>query len=391
MVVRNPSSEIAKLREHLAAADKQLVFLFGAGTSAAVRGTDGDLLIPAVERLTLLCKQKVRELGATFEGAWDRVIEELPSAHRTIEDVLSAVRQKSGAMGPTDVLLGLSPVQMHEMERVIRTTIGEVVNPPGTRVPATLPHDSLANWVNRIERRHAVEMFTTNYDTLIERAFEGARAPIFDGFVGARHPFFFPASLRFPDAAPANSWSRLWKVHGSITWRLENKEITRGEESSSGEMILPSLLKYDESRKQPYIAMLDRLRDVLNKREDGVLIACGFSFADQHINEIVFEALAQNARLHTFALCFDDPSATSELMKATVSHSNLVVLAPSFCVVGGETFEWEVPSAALAKTMTSFTRWPADYETNFNSASGKLTIGDFNVLAGLLDLIVNAK
>ena len=391
MVARNPASEIGKLRDHLAAADKQLAFLFGAGTSASVRGTDGDLLIPAVEQLTALCEKEVKGLGGPFDAAWDSIVNELPTAHRTIEDVLSAVRQKQLAMGPGDSLAGLDSVGMQKIEELIRKKIAGVVMPAESRVPETIPHDSLAKWVNRIERLHAVEVFTTNYDTLIERAFEGARAPIFDGFVGARHPFFYPASLRFPDSAPANSWSRLWKVHGSITWKLDHGEIMRGEESATGEMILPSLLKYDESRKQPYIAMLDRLRDVLNRREDGVLIACGFSFADQHINEIVFEALAQNARLHAFALCFEDPSVDSELMKATSSHSNLIVLAPSFCVVGGAKFRWEAGSAEIASTMMLYTQWPADYETNFDPASGKLTIGDFNVFAKLLDSIVNAR
>ena len=108
-----------------------------------------------------------------------------------------------------------------------------------------------------------MEIFTVNYDVLIEHALESERVPVFDGFVGSYQPFFHPDSLRRPETAPGANWTRLWKMHGSITWRRIEQEghfrVIRGAIDPAGEMILPSFQKYDESRQQPYAAFTDRL------------------------------------------------------------------------------------------------------------------------------------
>ena len=70
----------------------------------------------------------------------------------------------------------------------------------GTVVDARLPSGSsayanLVSWIIGASRDHPVEIFTTNYDLLLEEAFEAVRAPSFDGFVGGREPFFDPVSI----------------------------------------------------------------------------------------------------------------------------------------------------------------------------------------------------
>jgi len=390
---QNPLLEISKLRDHLAAADKQITFLFGAGTSYAVKSTAGGPLIPSVVPLTAACKTAVVALGKPFSEAWDGLVAGLPHDQKSIEDILTKVRQMQSATVAGDTLLGLEKVQIDQLEQTIRTTISREVRPPDGSVPNDLPHDALARWVQRIDRGSAIEIFTTNYDTLIERAFEGLRVPLFDGFVGAFRPFFYPPSLKYSDAGPAGSWTRLWKIHGSVTWTLSentggSKTVIRGPESDSGEMILPSVFKYDESRKQPYVAILDRLRDVLNRREDGVLFAIGYSFSDQHVNEVIFEALGHNPRLHLFALCREDPPVDGHLLDASTKYSNLLVLSPSCVVSGGQRKEWQVNDfndvARLGDTMS----WPAGIDKDsFDPNSGKFELGDFNAFSTLLDSI----
>ena len=107
-------------------------------------------------------------------------------------------------------------------------------------------------------------------------------------------------------------------------------------------MILPSLRKYEESRKQPYVAMLDRLRRLLSERDEIVLITAGYSFGDQHINEVIIEALAVNPGLHVFALCYEEPATDGILATTAREQRQFVVLAPDSAVVGGERGEWMV-------------------------------------------------
>ena len=42
---------------------------------------------------------------------------------------------------------------------------------------------------------YSTELFTTNYDLIIEKSLEEIRAPYFDGFVGSYEPFFWQESI----------------------------------------------------------------------------------------------------------------------------------------------------------------------------------------------------
>src|SRR3954451_2575838 len=100
----DPATETQKLRDHLASHDKPIAFLFGAGTSAAVRGKDGNPLVPAIAELTRRCAAAAESLGDPYKGAWEAIVTSLPADRRTIEDILSAIRQMRAAILPGDKL-----------------------------------------------------------------------------------------------------------------------------------------------------------------------------------------------------------------------------------------------------------------------------------------------
>jgi hypothetical protein len=341
--------------------------------------------------LTKLCAAAVEALGDPFKAAWAAIVGAQPPDRQTIEDILSAVRQMGAAVLPGDTLAGLDAAQLNDLEREIQRAISRVARPPGTRVPDELPQRALARWIARVDRASPVEIFTTNYDTLFERTLEDEWVPIFDGFVGAYRPFFSPASLSREPMAPGRRWTRLWKIHGSVTWALAEaaggQRIVRGPEQESGELILPSLLKYEQSRKQPYVAMMDRLRRVLSEREDAILVTCGYSFGDQHINEVIFDALDGNPRLHVFALCFSDPPANSELGKAARSRPSILVLGRKRAVVGGQEGTWELNDPSLLETRLEGIFDKTGTGSGGATVTGELKLGDFNAFGQLLDQI----
>jgi hypothetical protein len=403
----DPLAEVQKLRDQLASHDKPIAFLFGAGTSAGVRGTDGKPLVPAVAELTKRCQLAVEGLGGPFPDAWKRIVAGLPADHRTIEDVLSAVRTMRIVVRGSDKLAGLRADELETLETELQTTISREARPDPGRFPTRLPHAALGRWLRRIERSLPIEIFTTNYDTVIERAIEEEWVPVFDGFIGAHRPFFSAASLAREAMAPGRRWTRLWKIHGSVTWTSvgspNDTRILRGPETESGELILPSLLKYDESRKQPYVAMMDRLGRVLTEREDAILVACGYSFSDQHINEVIFESLEANPRLHVFALCHSDPAAASELVRAAQRHGNILVLGRTHAIVGGREGKWRLSDPTLGATRLDgiFDQAPGTTGSakavagggsgGPGAATGELMLGDVNVLCLLLDRIAGAN
>jgi hypothetical protein len=392
----DPRREVEKLRAHLAGHDKPIGFLIGAGGSSAVRDTSGGVLIPAVVALTVLCRDAVHALGDSYPELYSALEGEFgPKSQPNVEEVLSSVRRKISAMSSTDKLAGADRAALEKVEETLRRTIAAVARPTEARIPDQLPHHSLGRWIGRIPRAFPVEIFTTNYDTLLERGLEDQRVPVFDGFVGSRRPFFVAGSLVRDDAAPGRSWARLWKIHGSINWSRQtlrdgSTRVVRGDESDTGELILPSFHKYDESRKQPYVAMLDRLGRFLTAREDTVLFTLGYSFGDQHINEVLFEALDLQPRVHVVALQFADVAFDSELLRRARQHQNLVVFGPSQAVVGGVVGDWQLLEPvddATARLMDVPFDTDGIPDPNTASLTGRFRLGDFNYFAAFLDEI----
>lgn len=398
----DPRKEIEKLRESLGSHDKPLAFLIGAGASCAVKGSDGHPLIPALAELAHRCAEAVTSLGDEHATAYTLIGDELRDKNEreaTVEDVLSSVREKIGAMTDADKLSGVSRAQLIAMEAALRKAIATAANPDEGRFPRELPHRAFGRWLTRIERKVAVEVFTTNYDILLERGFEEERAPVFDGFVGSRRPFFATASLLHPEAAPARNWTRLWKIHGSINWHWEaergggGRRIVRGAEDTEGELIFPSAHKYDESRKQPYVAILEHLRHVLDRDADTLLITAGYSFGDDHINEVIFDALEARDRSHLVALQFNELENEHNLVRTAMRRHNVIVYGPETAIVKGKQARWRLdePVSDPTKHLLDIP-FDSDAEPDREKVSltGRMRLGDFAVLARFLDSIAGS-
>lgn len=360
--VHDPEKALADLRDHLSRHDKPIAFLFGAGTSCAVRVADPcDAsktmpLIPAVETLTEVCKGKASELGSKYTKAWGLIEEQCQTNGReaNIEDLLSRFRIMRAAVGPGDMLCGLNESEIACLEQLVRRTIAEVVNPDLDALSDEWPHRKLARWMLRISRQKAVEIFTVNYDVLLEHALELERVPVFDGFVGGYRPFFHADSVRRKEAAPGENWARLWKLHGSVTWKRILVDgvprVIRQEPRVDGEMIYPSFEKYDESRQLPYSAFTDRLSRFL-EQDGALLVAAGFNFGDEHINNVVFRALESNPRTHVYALQFIELSDQHDATKRAGGLSNLSICGPETGVIGGVKAKWAYPGSVVFKDM----------------------------------------
>lgn len=388
---------VTDLRDHLARHDKPIAFFFGAGTSCSVivpAGGSGKAqpLIPAVPGLTAACKKDGGDLGAQYAKAWSLIEAHCADAKQEahVENVLSRLRMMLNAIGKDDTLSGLKSAELVKLEECVRKTIARLVTPDLKGLPTDFPHREFARWLAKTSRRACVEIFTVNYDVLIEHALESERVPVFDGFVGSYRPFFHPDSLRRAETAPGANWTRLWKMHGSVTWRRIEQEgrtrVVRGDPDPAGEMILPSFQKYDESRQQPYAAFTDRLARFL-EQDDALLIVAGFSFGDEHINNLIFGALENRPRTHVYALQFEELAEDSILIKRAYQRSNLIVIGPETGVIGGRRDKWtpsECPSF-----MDGVFELKDVAAAGGTSKVGRMRIGDFASFCQFLESMTN--
>lgn len=387
---------LADFRDHLARHDKPIAFLFGAGTSCAVRvpsadGTgDSKPLIPAVAGLTELAKDDACKLGEGFAQAWDLIEANCKEngQNANVENMLSHLRMMISAVGKSDSLSGLKKEELERLEECVRKTVAKIVTPDLSGIQNDFPHRKFARWLVKTSRQNPVEIFTVNYDVLIEHGLEVERIPVFDGFVGSYHPFFHSDSLRRLESAPGINWTRLWKMHGSVTWRRVEQDgrmrIVRGNPDLAGEMIYPSLQKYDESRQQPYSAFTDRLTRFL-EQDDALLIVAGFSFADEHINNLIFGALENRPRTHVYALQFEEVPEQTDLTQRAFQRPNMIVVGPQSGIIGGKRAVWAPVDNPSFMGDVFELKEEAPANSGENAKSGNMKIGDFACFCKFLE------
>lgn len=174
-------------------------------------------------------------------------------------------------------------------------------------------------------------LFTLNYDTLIEKAADAEGAVLVDGFVGTLRRIFRPESYDLDFYFPAQTTEgrvhrfdralHLYKLHGSITWHRcvadwENPyglyaTFYKQDAPEDDVLIYPSPLKYGQALGLPYSELFRRFGSAIAQPQS-VLFTVGYGFGDDHVNALIRQALA----IPSFTLVVIDPAPNSEF----VSH-----------------------------------------------------------------------
>jgi len=374
-----PYRQIETLQQALASDKSRIAFLLGAGCPVSIRIQNGDKnerLIQDIEGLTkIICDTLTdKNIGKIV----DRI--QLPDDKKvTIEDILSHVRLLSEVVGEGNID-GFTKKNLAKLEKEICEKITDAVS---KELPdSETPYHQLASWINGIPRDKPVEIFTPNYDLLIESALEFKNIPYFDGFIGSREAFFDLHSIEHEKLPPR--WVKLWKLHGSINWWKDpNGKIFRGhsESAENKQMIYPSHLKYDESRRMPYYAMQDRLGHFLAAGQ-AVLVTCGYSFVDKHLRAIILERLSANPYAICFGLLHSGLEKYPEALAGAKKAANLSLIANNGAFIGGQQVSWNAEESNVAK---HYDYCVEKIEANDGTeASINCKIGDFQVLGKFL-------
>jgi hypothetical protein len=322
---------------------RPLGLVLGAGcpVSISVNADDGATrpLIPDVDGLTAAINDSLSTSGLSDDHR--RLVtgltEDLGRAPN-IEEILSRLRTLASIAG-SQTVRGLSGSAIEGLERAVTNAINELVTALLPR--RDTPYDAVAVWIRAIARTSPVNVFTTNYDLLLETAFERNDTPFFDGFVGTLEPFLDTEATEVDDLP--SRWARLWKLHGSTNWTLlPSGRVVRRDPRADEErrLIHPSHLKYDESRRMPYLVMLDQLRGFL-KQPSATLIVLGYSFGDDHINELLAHGLRSNPSATVFALQFGKLDRYSSARELAADNLGLTLLAADAGVRAGTTATWQ--------------------------------------------------
>lgn len=354
----DPQHAAAELSAKLAARSRHVCFLTGAGTSRAAGLPDLVGLQAAVlERVPSDLKPRVEELLAAYN----------------LEETLSRLRRIASLVQTSGSVDGLDHTEAVAVDAAMCAAIITSIVEAKADLTAFV---DLASWAAGDYYRSPIELFTVNYDPLLERGLETVGVPYFDGFVGALrapfHPELVEALPAASDEALPAAFVRLWKLHGSITWAIEETGRTRGVvrlgcPATDDEVaaIYPSDEKYDASRRVPFVVLMDRFRRSLLEPETLAIIS-GYSFGDQHLNEIIFDAARRRPRSETVVCCYGELAPPAAEVAAQVR--NVTVLGAHDAIIGGVRAAWAPPDGDILDV------WGAD----------RFLLGDFTHLAHFL-------
>lgn len=374
--------EVRELKAQLSYS-KNIGFFLGAGTSCALK-------IPNIQQLTTEIEKNLKDEDKTnFTAIKEDLKTLITNRIVNIEDILNHIRRIREITGEVNTknYQGITGESAKTLDIEICKIIYQIIAKKEAEANISQTKKFFA-WLSMLNRDFSKEIFTTNYDLIIEKSLEASQIPYFDGFVGSFEPFFWQESIdQFVSKNDlTQNWIRLWKIHGSLSWFwkidpatkaqkiIRQGKIEKIEDEKNELVIYPSKDKYDSSKKQPFIAYFDRLKNYLLSGEL-LFIFSGYSFSDQHINEIVFNCLRQNNRLTVLVFFFQD-TEVENLHNLTSPYMNLIVFGPTKAIVNGNLGEWHYSSDDIKIHEKSETFWDSETHT--------FKLGDFNELVNFL-------
>jgi hypothetical protein len=172
----------------------------------------------------------------------------------------------------------------------------------------------LLSFASRAAARERLNLFTTNYDRVVEHGCDLVGLHVLDRFVGALSPVFRSSRLSVDmhynppgmrgEPRYLEGVIRLSKLHGSLDWRWFESELIRvglpfgadekhpaiPKEPFDSVMIFPNAAKDVETLDYPYAELF---RDFAASicRPNSSLVTYGYGFGDDHINRVIADML----------------------------------------------------------------------------------------------------
>lgn len=143
----------------------------------------------------------------------------------------------------------------------------------------------------------------------------------------------------------------------------------------------------------PYLAMIDRLRAFL-KQPSAVLVLCGYSFRDEHLNEVIMQGLQGTQTAIGFGLLFGTIDDYPQAAKLARERSNLSLLARDGAVISGREAKWvEKDAETVMSDASKWVTWTPLAPANSDSKhASRFELGDFATFGKFLhELIGDAR
>lgn len=371
------NGELLDLTDHKTALDRiqtllaqwlrmeNVVVLLGAGASVSSSGAllselerftlaqvremgDAD---PALKQATALLKEREEALkNGTAAITFEPWLSHIASAQSILSQKGSPISKLHfGTLGE------IGSVELSKLLRLIGQTIYVrcSLNLSALLNTASGHHSLLAKLLARDAALGRANIFTTNYDTLLEQALDDLAVQYTDGFVGTVKRRFDPSCYTLDAYYPGevaegrvrrfDKFLHMYKLHGSIHWRRTDdghlwqrtnhlptdwsiwskrsgsdkaKDLkTAFSQDGDAICILPTENKFVQTLGMPFAHLFRALHQRLQVPQTFLLVL-GYGFGDDHINNVIDEAMTNPS----LVLLIVDPMPTDHLRKRVARY-----------------------------------------------------------------------
>jgi hypothetical protein len=177
--------------------------------------------------------------------------------------------------------------------------------------PAEYLMNFLLSFASRIATRERLNLFTINYDRILEFGSELAGLHLIDRFIGSISPIFRSSRLNIDlhynppgirgEPRYLEGVVNFTKLHGSIDWSEKDGVVRRFAlpfgvdnitpyNNNESLIIYPNSSKDRETAEYPYVELF---RDFASSviRPNSTIVTYGYSFGDDHINRVLNDML----------------------------------------------------------------------------------------------------
>lgn len=306
---------------------KNLSFLFGSGTSTPALPRMADLYREVQECLSTESVYKIKSLFNKVSANASENLEEILGLLYARLSYLEGIKSEVGSQTTKSLI---DKIEGCILTRLNQDILAECTREKDSNVDnqSNAPFISTLNVYEtfyrtlslRSKELSRLSVFTTNNDLFNETAMDNTNTMYINGFTSGLKRYFNPSLFHYTyskrmDSSidkyePVDNMVYLYKLHGSVNWVEEDSvgnkfynivEIDAKQSVSFGRsermMIYPTPTKQNKSLGSPYTDIIRAFHHKLLE-PNSVLFVCGYSFSDEHLNRIIYQALAANSSLN---------------------------------------------------------------------------------------------
>lgn len=295
---------------------KNVCFLFGSGTSC-----------PSIPNMSVLFDAVKKEIENTTNERYKRLFNQINiQAKGNLEEILGIlISGLSYINGFPNYKYKNLRKSANNLIKLIEKTIFDKINIKFDTAEQKKVLEYYKTFYQKLALRNKdlsrICVFTTNNDLYNEMAMDSLNIHYVNGFSGGITKHFNPAMFNYTYSKrmdvsidkyePVENMVYLYKIHGSVNWidanddgnnffSIQELKHTKWLKNKNI-LIYPTPTKQNKSLGAPYVDLFREFQHRLLE-PNTVLFVIGYSFSDEHVNDIIYRALATNTTFNVVVI-----------------------------------------------------------------------------------------